>query len=171
MPERLRGKWSDPGVPHRGWRCIGVDELDELTNCQMCESAEIRFAHRMRHPDYPEELVVGCHCAEHMEEDYSAPREREQRLRSAASGRERWLTRNWKLSRKGNSFLTTRDGFHVVVWQVDGKTWAGKVTDLDFDQEVVSKRHYASEDEVKMAAFSAIQIFKERRAAGKVKAR
>jgi hypothetical protein len=47
----------------------------------MCESAEIRYADHMHHPSYPVELVVGCHCAEHMEEDYTAPRAREAKLR------------------------------------------------------------------------------------------
>ena len=163
MQERLRGKWSDPGVPHRGWQCIGIEELDELSTCQMCESAEIRYAHHMQHPDYPTELAVGCQCAEYMEEDYAAPRAREAKLRSVAAARQRWLSRNWKTSRKGNSFLKTRDGFHVVVWQSHDGSWGGKVTDMHFEQEIISKRRHPSSDAVKMAAFAAIQALKERR--------
>jgi hypothetical protein len=129
----------------------------------MCESAEIRYADHMHHPSYPVELVVGCHCAEHMEEDYTAPRAREAKLRNAAGTRRTWLSRTWKTSRKGNSFLTTRDGFHVVVWQTDEGSWAGKVTDMLFEQEIISKRRHPSEDAVKMAAFAAIQALKEHR--------
>jgi hypothetical protein len=145
---------------------VGVEELDELDICQMCGSAEIRYAHHMSHPNYPTELIVGCHCAEHMEEDYVAPRAREARLRNATAAKQRWLSRNWRTSVKGNSFLKTRDGFHVVVWQTHDGSWGGKVTDLQFEQELTSKRRHQTPDAVKMAAFAAIQILKERREKG-----
>jgi hypothetical protein len=67
---------------------------------------------------------------------------------------------------RGNSFLKTRDGFHVVVWQNYDSTWAGKVSDMRYEQEIVSKRRYDSEDSVKMAAFAAIQILKQARDEG-----
>jgi hypothetical protein len=52
-----RGKWSQVGVPHKGWRCIDVEDLGSPNQvCQMCESREIRFVHRMEHDDYPEIL-------------------------------------------------------------------------------------------------------------------
>ena len=61
------GKWSQPEVPHRGWSCIGTDDLEEPSQlCEMCESVEIRYVHFMKHPNYPETLGVGCICAEHM---------------------------------------------------------------------------------------------------------
>ena len=81
-----RGKWSQPGVPQRGWTCVDVDDLGEPSQlCEMCESVDIRFLHHMQHPDYSDILAVGCVCAEHMEQDYVRPKEREKRLRSAAS--------------------------------------------------------------------------------------
>ena len=166
MQERPRGKWSDPGIPHSGWQCVAIEELEELTTCEMCETAEIRFAHHMQHPNYGEELVVGCHCAEHMEEDYVTPREREARLRTAAASRRTWLSRTWRISLRGNLFLKTRDGFHVVVWQNHDSTWGGKVSDMRFEQEIVSKRRYDSEEAVKMAAFAAMQILKQAREKG-----
>lgn len=55
------GKWSDPGVPHKGWSCVGIEDLGEPSQtCEMCESIDIRCAHVMSHPDYPGELAVGC---------------------------------------------------------------------------------------------------------------
>jgi hypothetical protein len=161
--ERPRGKWSDPGVPHKGWQCVGTEELDDLAICEMCETAEIRFAHHMQHPDYPAELTVGCHCAEHMEGDYVGPSAREAQLRNTAGARERWLTRRWRTSSHGNEFLKTRDGFHVVVWENRDGTWGGKVTDLRFVQEITSKRRHASKDVVKTAAFAAMQRLRQRR--------
>ncbi len=161
--DTTHGKWSEPGVPHRGWECVGVDDLEEdLMTCEMCEFATIRYAHHMTHPDYPEGLAVGCICAENMQEGYAA-REAERPLRNRAAARERWLLRKWRESARGNSFLNTRDHFHVVVWPNVNQTWSGKVTDLDYQQEVASKRRYESEDAVKMAAFNAVQILKNRR--------
>lgn len=75
-----RGKWSEAGVPKKGWTCVGVEDLEEPSQlCEMCDSAKIRYAHIMEHPDYPGSLQVGCVCAELMEEDYKRPREREKR--------------------------------------------------------------------------------------------
>ena len=78
------GKWSEAGVPKKGWNCIGIDDLEEPSQtCEMCGTAEIRYVHYMQHPDYPEELAVGCICAENMEQDYVRPRERERRCPSS----------------------------------------------------------------------------------------
>lgn len=62
------GKWSLPGVPHKGWSCVHFEDLGEPSQiCGMCESAEVRFVHYMEHPEFSETLAVGCVCAEHME--------------------------------------------------------------------------------------------------------
>jgi hypothetical protein len=61
------GRWSEPGVPHKGWECIGVEDAKEdggdMETCGMCLTAEIRYIHRMQHPEFPEILEVGCICA------------------------------------------------------------------------------------------------------------
>ena len=63
MTDRIdMGKWSEPGVPHKGWVCLGVDDLGpgELMTCQMCMVAQIRYVHAMVHDDYPGKLLCGC---------------------------------------------------------------------------------------------------------------
>ncbi len=76
-----RGKWSQPDVPHKGWTCVGIEDLETPAFiCEMCESVEIRYIHFMEHSNFSEILGVGCVCAEHMEGDYVRPREREQRI-------------------------------------------------------------------------------------------
>lgn len=36
-----RGKWSEATVPHKGWSCVGVDDLEEPSQvCEMCESVD-----------------------------------------------------------------------------------------------------------------------------------
>jgi hypothetical protein len=73
------GKWRERGVPHKGWQCIDVYELDrgEEQTCEMCETASIHTVHVMRHPNYEGELEVGKICAGHMQQDLARARERE----------------------------------------------------------------------------------------------
>ena len=59
LSHTLRGKWSQDGVPHRGWMCLEVYDLEEPSAlCAMCETAEVRYVHCMQHGDYPEVLEV-----------------------------------------------------------------------------------------------------------------
>jgi hypothetical protein len=65
MSARPRGKWSDPGIPHKGWECIDFEDLDEPSEtCEMCEFQTIRYVHVMRHPEYPSPLRCGCDALE-----------------------------------------------------------------------------------------------------------
>ena len=54
----MSGKWSQVGVPHKGWICVSVDDLGAPDAvCEMCETREIRYVHHMEHPDYSDSLV------------------------------------------------------------------------------------------------------------------
>lgn len=119
-----RGKWSQPEVPHKGWICCGVTDLDEPSaTCQMCEEKEIRYVHHMEHPEWPERLDVGCVCAEHMEEGYDG-KAAERELRRRAARRKRFAqpwrdTRgHWEHRVDGErkfSVLRTRGGFRAYL--------------------------------------------------------
>ncbi len=64
------GKWSDPGVPHKGWSAFAVHEGDDLDFiCEMCEEQPIHWIHIMTHPEH-ETLSVGNVCADNMAHDY-----------------------------------------------------------------------------------------------------
>ena len=105
-PPRQTGKWSQPGVPHKGWTCIDIEDLGEPSaTCEMCETQEVRYVHHMQHPHYPDILGCGCVCAGHMEGDYEGARQREQVLRNANARRRKWLTRDWRVSRNGKRRL------------------------------------------------------------------
>jgi len=68
------GLWDKEGVPHKGWKCVGMIDLgedaddmdiearkDELyEECEMCSQEGVRYVHVMQHPDYPYELRVDC---------------------------------------------------------------------------------------------------------------
>jgi len=153
------GKWSLPGVPHKGWSCVHVEDLGEPSDiCGMCESAQVRFVHYMEHPAYPDTLGVGCVCAENMEGDYHAPRARERVLRQTARRRKTWTTRKWRLSAKGNFYLNT-EGFNLVVFQKQdarGPWWAFKVESRQTNRAQFSRRRYLTEVAAKNATFDAL---------------
>lgn len=103
------GKWSEAGVPKKGWSCVGIEDLGEPSQlCEMCESVTIRYVQYMEPDQTTESLAVGCVCAEHMEEDYVRPKERERGLRSLAKRRKTWTERSWKRSAKGNDYIIRR---------------------------------------------------------------
>lgn len=146
------GKWSQAGVPKKGWSCIGIEDLGEPSaQCEMCEDKKIRYVHLMEHPNYPEALECGCVCAGEMEEDYSGAQKREADVKNAARRRSRWLARKWKISQSGNHYVKT-DGFHIVVFQKSG-AWSGTITNLSTDKVTQSRRRYATQDRAKLATF------------------
>ena len=158
---RGSGKWSQPGVPHKGWTCTGIDDLgapDEI--CEMCEVQSIRYVHYMEHPDYPDDLGVGCICAGHMEQDYEAARNRERSIKNAARRRSKWLNRAWRISAKGNPYLNT-DGFNIVLYKQDGK-WSGTITNRETGERFNARRIYPTLDQAKLAAFDGMIFLKQR---------
>jgi hypothetical protein len=112
----MHGKWSQVGVPKKGWSCTYVEDLGAPDAvCEMCETQNIRYVHYMEHPDYAGSLGCGCVCAEKMEGDYVGPRRREAVLKASGARRKRWLSRKWKVSARGNPYLNT-DGFNITVF-------------------------------------------------------
>jgi hypothetical protein len=158
------GKWSEPGVPHKGWTCVDVDDNgcepdDEWTICEMCEVVEIRWVHRMTHPDYPDELGVGCICAEHMEDDYVGPKLREQRAQSRARRRQGWGRRQWYRAPgheyDGNWWYLNSDGYHLDVWR-DGTGWLVCVTNRASQRSQRGKREYPTREIAQAKALDAL---------------
>lgn len=160
------GKWSQAGVPHRGWSCIGVEDLEEPSAlCEMCETQEIRYVHAMTYPDYADVLQVGCICAEKMEDDYVRPREREKALRSAAGRKKRWLSRRWRTSGHGNPYINT-DGFNIAIYRNGDGSWGGRIKDRATNLSVLSRKRYPTEGAAKLAAFDGMIFLKTKRGWG-----
>lgn len=153
-----QGKWSSAGVPHRGWRCTGIDDLGEPSQvCAMCECVEIRYVHFMEHPDYHEPLGVGCVCAEHMENDYVGPRARETRLRNETRRRSKWISRKWRTSREGISYLNV-DGFNIQVFLADVSKpgWMITIMRRDTLDRMCGRKRFPTSEKAKLAAFDAL---------------
>lgn len=85
--------WDQKGLPHKGWACESVEELDEATHtCEMCNKPNIRFVHNMRHPD-GHTVAVGCECAGHLTDDYETQRELNKQAHSRSARHSRDLKR------------------------------------------------------------------------------
>jgi hypothetical protein len=154
LVSQQRGKWSQPGVPHKGWICVDIEDLGSPSRvCEMCESQEIRYAHHMQHTDWPDVLICGCVCAGNMEEDLITARARDNSMRNRASRRSNWLSRQWKTSKKGNPWIKV-DGYRVTVYQ-RGKGWGATVARGD-EPPVHIRRTFPTPNEAKLAAFDYI---------------
>jgi hypothetical protein len=133
--------------------------------CQMCEVQEIRYVHTMTHSDYAASLDVGCVCAEKMEDDYVGPRRREKALRSAAGRKMRWLSREWKVSSRGNDYINT-GGFNITVYPHGDGTWGGRIEERDSGRVQHSRRRYPTDEAAKLAAFDGMIFLKTKRGWG-----
>lgn len=169
-PSRHNSRFAVPldrtlGVPHKGWHLDNVIDLredadleyGEYETCQFCGQEQIRYVHILSHPSYTDAIRVGCVCAEHLTDDYVTPRRREQALRNRGARRVNWLKRRWKISKKGNEYPETRDGYHVGVYGVGTgkfKAWIGKRR---------GTRVYPSSDQAKLGIFDALEKLRAKR--------
>jgi hypothetical protein len=141
-------RWKDPSYPKDGWACVDVMDLGEATHeCEMCGGERVRYVHVMHHPEAGT-CEAGCVCAGRMTGDLEAANAREQSLKNKAGRRSRWLTRKWKVSGKGNEFLSL-DGFNMTVFP---NKWKPGKWSWSFDGKF-SKEAYASSEEAKLALF------------------
>lgn len=157
------GKWSQVGVPHRGWTCVDIEDLGSPDAiCEMCERQEIRYVHFMEHPDYPEILKCGCVCAGHMEEDLEAARRRDDTMHSAARRRRAWPSRkSWKTSPKGNLHISS-DGYHITVFR-KGASWSAVISQPASGFKRFARRTYPTQVAAQLATFDALSFLKTRR--------
>lgn len=160
-PSGGRGKWGEAGVPHRGWTCVEIEDLEEPSlTCEMCEAREIRYVHHMQHPNYPDVLRSGCICAGHMEGDLVGAKDREKRMRNASRRRLNWVNRRgWKVSQKGNPTITA-DGYRVTIFP-NGPGWRAAVIVVRNDRKLFSRRTYPTVNAAKLSAFDVMRLIEE----------
>lgn len=152
--------------PIRGGSVLRSRTLGHLTPYVKCvRYGKYGMCIILEHPAFPESLRVGCVCAGNMEGDYDRPLKRERALKNAAQRRRRWLSRKWRTSVRGNSFLNT-DGMNIAVFQRRPGVWSGRITDRITESELISKRRYVTEETAKLAAFDTMIFLKEERGWG-----
>lgn len=118
----MGGLWDRPGIPHKGWKCVSVDDVrgdkraedTSYAECEMCGQHHVRFVHCMSHPSFEGVLAVGCTCAEKMSDDYTTPKKLETHLRNRSARRANWLSRTWLRTSKGGLKLAYERGLILV---------------------------------------------------------
>ena len=178
------GKWCEPGVPHKGWVCVGVDDLeDERAVCEMCEVVEIRFVHTMQHPEYAATLACGCICAGNMEQDLEAAQGREKRVAGLAKRRASWLTRKgWYRTLHVDRYPDGQwftddwylnvDGYRIDVYRQPGTQatgWGLSITHRKTGQAANGRKKYPDKDAARRASLDALMWVKDRVKAGGVR--
>jgi hypothetical protein len=147
------GKWLEPGVPHKGWRCVHIADMEDVNQtCQMCEVQPIRYVHFMEHDDYLAVLECGCVCAGNMEQDREGAKERETTFKARQARRKHWLIRRWHETYRGGEYIKT-DGFHISVWPKGDGTYGAKVECRYTGEKRYSRRRYETMEAAKLAAF------------------
>lgn len=120
------GEWNREGIPHKGWKCIDVFDLaDEIEageeilyeQCEMCGNEKIRYVHVMKHQDFPEELHVGCVCAEKMSGDYVNPRRCETALKNKAMRRRNFNRVRWRFNSVKNTYSKKYKGEYITIME------------------------------------------------------
>lgn len=168
-----RGKWAQPSVPHKGWRCVDVIDLGEEGDksayemCEMCESQEIRFVHVMENDRYTTDsgervqLRCGCICAGHMEGDKVGAERRDKDMRNRALRRAKFPNRKgWYVNRNGHEVIkvdghiivvvSNAHGFHVRICQSRSQDWTP------------GRKNYPSTFEARLACFDALEYSKRK---------
>ena len=108
-------RWDIAGVPHKGWACEGVNDLEDAVHtCEMCGKESIRFVHVMQHADYAGRLQVGCICAEKMADGYDGKRA-QRRVSDRATRKAKCVDSVWKVSKKGNCTFKKINGRTAMV--------------------------------------------------------
>ncbi|WP_262518442.1 hypothetical protein [Agrobacterium tumefaciens] len=149
-----RGKWSSPGIPHKGWTCVGIDDLEAPSQeCEMCESVDVRYIHYMEH-----RLPGDTRCRLRMRGAYG------RRLRQAKAARvgnapdcppaQSWATKKWRISQLGNHFVNT-EGFNLTVFERAGG-FGISVARRGTDRHQTGKKSYPTQEGAKAAALSAL---------------
>jgi hypothetical protein len=62
-------RWDRTGIPHKGWNCVGMEDLGEdimpgedipYEQCEMCGNEKIRYIHILSHPEYREKYALAA---------------------------------------------------------------------------------------------------------------
>lgn len=156
----MAGKWSQAGVPHKGWTFTGSTDLgkgNEKAICEMCEHQEIRYVQHMIHSDYGIGLDVGTECAAKMGESYEVATIREKKTKQLSA----WLERIWKRSPLGFLLLNTNK-LNIRIYENDGR-FSAIIVDRVAHETLKSEHPHFSLRSIKIAIFHRVAAIKKKR--------
>lgn len=160
----MSNQWDKPGIPHKGWELIDVEDIREAgqseydthyEQCMICGNEKIRYVHILEHPEIEQQYRVGCICAEKLTNDYVNPRKRENYLKNKAERKKTWIKRDWRVSIKGNRYMNI-DKHNVGIIRLDNKKYKCRI-DSKFGSIC-----YDTLKEAKIGLFNKIEDLKEK---------
>jgi hypothetical protein len=93
---------------------VREDDWDApLHICELCGCTKVRYVHVMTHPDYFEDVSVGCICAGVMEGDILAAKERERQMRNRSKRKRSFPKRKWRQT--PNGWILTCHGEQILI--------------------------------------------------------
>ena len=125
-------RWEREGIPHKGWKEIGIEDLGEdlefgddveYEQCEMCGQEKIRYVHILQHSDFNGELRVGCVCAEHMTDDYINPQKSERELKNRLNRKKNFMRREWQERAQGKYVLRYKGENITIMKSKYGAGW------------------------------------------------
>lgn len=125
-------RWEREGIPHKGWKEIGIEDLGEdlefgddveYEQCEMCGQEKIRYVHVLQHSDFNGELRVGCVCAEHMTDDYINPQKSERELKNRLNRKKNFMRREWQERAQGKYVLRYKGENITIMKSKFGAGW------------------------------------------------
>jgi hypothetical protein len=99
-----------------------------------------------------------------LEQDYEGARQREASFKNSQARKKNWLTRKWRASPSGNSYINV-DGYNVVVFpdhRPRPQSWSFRVTNRRTGRPGQSRKPYPSEEAAKLRAFDALMWMKDK---------
>lgn len=150
-------RWNRPGIPHRGWTCVGsIDHGEPDFKCQMCGNEWVRYEQIMEHPEFVGTLGVGQVCAGKMTDDYAAAKARDRQMKNRTKRRLHWAcSSKWK-NAGGGSMRRRERGKTFLIYA--STSIQGAWTYLVFAPGLlrVGEPGYPTADLSKLAAFDAL---------------
>lgn len=125
-------KWEREGIPHKGWKEMGIEDLGEdlesgddveYEQCEMCGQEKIRYVHILQHPNFNGELRVGCVCAERMTDDYINPQKTERELKNRLNRKKNFMRREWQERNQGKYVLRYKGENITIMKSKFGAGW------------------------------------------------
>lgn len=161
-PAGGRGKWSQAGVPHKGWVCINYEDLGEPSmRCQMCESSDIRYVHYMQHSRYQDVLACGVICAGNMEQDLLRADGREKQMKGNARRRANFPRRKaWYTNRNGRPQI--KIGAYTVTMFQKANGWGGVVNHPLLKTGAFTRERFPNLESAQRAAFDTLTFLQEK---------
>jgi hypothetical protein len=128
--------WDNLSFPKIDWKHVDVIDVAEsdpdapLHTCEACGREDVRYVHQLEHNLW-DNIEVGCVCPGKLTGDIEEAKRLEKEAKNRTSRRERWLKRDWKISRNGNLYLQFRRGdvrYHIVIFKSKYGQWNFRAT-------------------------------------------